>query len=273
VKFFMKVGLVGCGRVGSGLASFIRREPINEKIQLSILISRTYDERAKKIVQEHGCLWTADVKAALNGLDLIVEAASVEFVRDWAVAILSSGVDLLVLSSGVFLDQNVWQAARSAAIKANSKIHIPSGAIGAMDVLKAASLTRIDRLVLISRQAPSNLGFSNCQRSEHFPSIEPVTLFEGSAKDAVARYPKHLNIAATILLATSAWDQLTIKLVSDPTVHSAQHELLMEGEFGSLSLKLQHHPTSDSVRVSRMSWQSAVSLLMELCEDKVRIGS
>lgn len=269
----MKVGLVGCGRVGSGLAAFVKQKPINEKIQLSVLISRKYDERAKKIVKEHGCHWTADVKAGLNGLDLIVEAASAEFVRDWAVAILSSRVDLLVLSSGAFVDQKVWQAARSAAIKANSSIYIPSGAIGAMDVLKAASLTRIDRLILISRQAPGNLGFSNCQGPEHFPSIEPVTLFEGSAKDAVAKYPKHLNITATVLLATSAWDKLTVKLVSDPSVHSSQHELFMEGEFGSLSLKLQHHPTSDSVRVSRMSWQSAVSLLMELCDDKVRIGS
>jgi len=269
----MKVGLVGCGRLGYSLANFLRQKNFRDRIQLVFLVSRKYNERAQKIVKDHHCCWTNNIRDALKGVDLILETASAQFIRDWAVFILSSGIDLMALSTGPFVDQAFWERVCHTAYKSKSRIYIPSGAIGGMDILKAARLTRIDKLLLVSRQSSKNFDIVENRELQSSFKNGPTLLFEGSAQEAVKRYPKHINIAATVLIATKAWNKLTVKLISDPSIKCAQHKLFMEGEIGKLSLKFTHRPVSESIRIGNMSWQSAVSFLLELNQSTVHIGT
>ena len=79
---------------------------------------------------------------------VIVEAASQQAAKDYVPKIVSAGIELIVMSTGALLDLNVDL----------SHVHVPSGAIGGLDVISSAALAGIKEVILTSRKNPKAFG-------------------------------------------------------------------------------------------------------------------
>ena len=129
--------------------------------------------------------------------------------------------------------------------KANAsgaRIYIPSGAIGAIDLVKAASIMNVDEILLITRKPPkafkgspgaSNIDLNNLEK--------PQVLFEGNAEDVVKLFPANVNIAATLSLASGG--DVKVRVVADPTIDLNIHEIIIKGDFGEAKIILRNTPS------------------------------
>ncbi|MFD5849027.1 Gfo/Idh/MocA family oxidoreductase [Cytobacillus pseudoceanisediminis] len=134
----MKLALIGGGNIGRFLLQSINIDCLIPNAKIIGLHTRC-QEQAKELSREFEAEIFEDVESLLKSdADLVIEAATVEAVEEYAASILLSGKDLVVSSVGALADREFYKCLEEICILNNTKIHLPSGAIGGLDVLKAA---------------------------------------------------------------------------------------------------------------------------------------
>jgi aspartate dehydrogenase len=244
-----KVGLIGCGAIGTVISGAIDKGLI--KCDELILFDRNV-ERAEKIKNSLHVRVTI-VKSLEEMLRLkptvIVEAASQQAVREYANRILKKNIELIIMSVGALLDFKV---------KSN-KIHIPSGAIGGLDAISSASIAGIDQVILTTRKNPKTLNMDN--KAE-------IMVFEGSAEEAVRRFPREMNVAATLALTTQP-EKVKVQVISDPEADKNIHEIKIMWKHGDMQLKFANEPHPENPRTSALAPWSAIKLLKQVLDKAV----
>ena len=240
----MKVGIIGCGAIGTLIAEAVeRRIVICDELIL-------YDFDAKKSdVLKNSLNFPVTAVASLNEMlklepKVIVEAASQQAAREYVERVVSAGIDLIVMSTGALLDLNVQ----------SSKIHVPSGAVGGLDALSSAALAGIDEVVLTSRKNPRAFEMNN---------REAKVVYEGSAEEAARLYPREMNVAATLALTVKPV-KVSVQVVSDPAVQRNTHEFQVKWRFGEMFLRFANEPHPENPRTSALAAWSAIKLLQSL---------
>ena len=240
----MKVGIIGCGAIGTLIAEAVeRRIVICDELIL-------YDFDAKKSdVLKNSLNFPVTVVASLDEMlklepKVIVEAASQQAAREYVERVVSAGIDLIVMSTGALLDLNVQ----------SSKIHVPSGAIGGLDALSSAALAGVDEVVLTSRKNPRAFEMNN---------REAKVVYEGSAEEAARLYPREMNVAATLALTVKPV-KVSVQVVSDPAVQRNTHEFQVKWRFGEMFLRFANEPHPENPRTSALAAWSAIKLLQSL---------
>ena len=135
----IRFGIVGCGFLGNIVAN-AWKDGFLEDYELVGVTSRSQESR-DKTAAETGCRSCRDLAELLSlEPEYIVEAASVEAVRDMACTVLEHGVSLVLLSIGAFADAAFYGQVRDAARRGCAKVHLANGAIGGFDVLQTITL-------------------------------------------------------------------------------------------------------------------------------------
>jgi aspartate dehydrogenase len=240
------VGLIGCGAIGTVLAEAVERKLVvcDELI--------LFDVDAAKAEQLKSALrFPATVVASLDEMlrrkpKVIVEAASQQAARDYVSRIAAENIELIVMSTGALLDLNVDL----------SRVHVPSGAIGGLDALSSAALAGIDDVVLTSRKNPRAFDMDN---------EAPKVVYEGSAEEAAKRFPREMNVAATLALTVKPV-KVQVRVISDPAVRRNTHEIQVKWRFGEMFLRFANEPHPDNPRTSALAAWSAIRLLQTLLE-------
>lgn len=130
----MKVGIIGCGAIANIIASSIVPEDNN------IDIEYFYDndvERAENLASFANGVAVLDLEDMLDKVDLVLECASPDSVKEHAPNVLSHGVDMIIMSIGAFMDKefyNEWMI-----FVKGTRIHLPSGAVVGLDGIKAVA--------------------------------------------------------------------------------------------------------------------------------------
>ena len=186
-------------------------------------------------------------------MNLIVECANVEAVKQYAPQIIQQK-DLLIISVGALVDPFLYKELEETAKLKGNKVYLPSGAIGGLDVLRAANaLGGLDNVTLITRKPAQALSKT--------PIEKETIIFEGSAKDAITNYPKNANIAIIISLSGIGVEKTSVKIIADPAVTKNIHTLKAEGDFGKLELTLENNPSPNNPKTSYLT---ALSILFSL---------
>ena len=240
----LKVGLVGCGAIGTVLAEAIDRKLVDcdELLLYDIDASKAYDLKNKLSFPVTVTRSVEDLLAMKP--KVVVEAASQHAASECVPKIVSEGIDVIVLSTGALLDLNVDL----------SLVHLPSGAIGGLDAFSSAALAGIEQVVLTSRKNPKALGRRN--------QVEE-TVYEGDAEEAARSFPREMNVAATLALTVKP-AKVKVRVVSDPAVKRNTHEIQLKWQFGEMFLRFANDPHPDNPHTSALAAWSAIRLLREI---------
>jgi aspartate dehydrogenase len=244
VRAKKKVGLIGCGAIGTVLAEAIERKLV---VCDELVVYDIDDSKAQKL--KGNLKFPVTIAGSVDELlaskpKVVVEAASQQAAKEYLPKIVSSGAQAIVMSTGALLGLKVDFG----------RVHVPSGAIGGLDALSSAALAGIDEVVLTSRKNPKALGKDN--------TVE-VVVYEGFAEEAARLFPREMNVAATLELTVKP-AKVRVRVVSDPAVTRNTHEIQVKWRFGEISLRFANDPHPDNPHTSALAAWSAIKLLQNL---------
>jgi aspartate dehydrogenase len=241
-----RVGVIGCGAIGTIIAEAFERRTL----ACDELILYDYElERAEKLKSQ--LHFPTRVVLSLDEMlrlkpKVVVEAASQQAARDYVGRIVAEGAEVIVMSTGALLGLNL----------VSRRVHVPSGAIGGLDALAAAALAGVDEVVLTTRKNPKALDVDYG---------EERVVYEGDAEEAARRFPREMNVAATLALTVKP-TRVKVRVVSDPLVHRNTHEIHVKWRFGEMFLRFANDPHPENPRTSALAAWSAIKLLQKLLE-------
>lgn len=265
------VAIIGCGVIGSTLAKAIDAgEAGNSKLSIIYDIKPERAETLANMLNSKPQVAKNAAEVYVNKhVDLVVEAASQVAVEQYSVSVLNAGKDLMVMSVGAFSDEKLFNDVCATAIRTKHKVYVPSGAILGIDGVKAAKLASIDEVMLTTRKPPATLAYSGYLKKRGISVAglkAPLTVFEGSARDAVKAFPKSVNVAATISLAGVGLDKTKVRVVADPSLNRNIHELQVRGEAGEFTIRTQNVPSPQNPKTSYLAALSAIRTLRRITE-------
>jgi aspartate dehydrogenase len=251
----LRAGLLGCGNIGGIIAR--QRPPVS-----FITVYDRAADRAQAVADPLGAAVAPTFEALIAGdFDILIEAASVDALRDHGEQILAAGKDLVALSVGALADQAYRDRLVTLARRLGRRIRIPSGALFGLDNIKVARISRLQELVLRTTKSP---------RSMSLQATERRLLFRGAAGDCIRHYPKNVNVAVALSLA--AGQEATVELWVDPAATVNTHEILVRGEFGETEIRVANLPCLDNPATSYLAALSVLTLLRDL-ENPLVVGT
>lgn len=256
----MRLGLIGCGSIGTTVAASIARGDLP-----NIELIGAADERP---VANPGCPVFPNVAALLDCRpELILEAASADAVRTLASQVLEGGADLMIVSVGAFADMDLLDRLLELAQQHKRKLYVPSGAIGGLDIIKAASMDGLEECRLTTTKPPA--AFRHVpyirDRAVDLDGMQQATiLFEGTARRAACLFPQNLNVAVAISLAGLGVDKTTVRIVADPASLRNVHEVYIRGKFGEASIRLLNLPSPNNPKSSYLTSLSVIATLRRI---------
>ena len=259
-----RVSILGCGAIGTNLASAIDNGEVSdvniEGIYDGIMSKATILSDALKskpfVAPDMGSLLDLDA-------DLVVEAASQDAIRSFGLKIVESGKDLMVMSVGALLDDDLHSRLFQMAKSNKRKIIIPTGAIAGIDALKACS-GKISAVKLVTRKRPEALAgapFFETNKIDLNSLEQNTVLFDGSAVDAVKLFPSNVNVAAILSLAGIGKEQTKVVVIADPNIKTNSHEITVTGEFGEFRINMDNIPHPLNQGTSYLAVLSAIEAI------------
>lgn len=273
----LKVGLIGCGAIGNviynaivhGVAPGSDKDSHNLSERFEVV--GVYDLKLEESRKMAGKLAVDNFeKFLLLDMDIVVEAASQNAVREYGEIILESGKELLIMSVGAFSDDLLLKRIREAAIKNEKRVYLPSGAISGIDAIKAVKEFIVEASLTTTKNPRSLVGAPFFENKDI--DIDPsklkgkTVLFEGSAREAIDLFPQNVNVAAILSLAGVGFDRTKIRIIADPDTDKNTHEIMVKGAFGTIRTISENVPSPDNPKTSYLAAISAVQTLRNLRE-------
>ena len=253
----LKIGVIGYGAI----AQYVARALPAHNARLAVAIVRPGREDAASAALGSDVEITTTVTHA--AADFIVDCAGHEALRQHGEGVLAAGIPLATVSLGALADAGLYQQLQVAAQTGGVALHLCSGAIGALDALSAAREGHLDQVSYIGRKPPHGWKGSRAQDMIDLdrPGPNPVTHFEGSARDAALLYPKNANVAAAVALAGLGFDATRVALISDPNAVANTHEITARGDFGEFVFTISGQTLPGNPRTSALAAMSVLSTI------------
>lgn len=255
----MKLGIIGCGAIGTDVAKAADCfDEINDIYLFDI------DEKASHLL--HSDLAKSkevSVEQLIDKSDIVFEAASQKAVQKYAKPILEHGKDLIIMSIGSLFDDVFREELEVLAKKMNCKIYLPSGAVCGIDGILSASIDVIDKVTLVTTKSPKALEKKIDKRT---------VIFRGSAREAVKKFPKNINVAANLSIAGIGFDDTYVEIVVDPVATRNSHKILAHGSFGRLRAVVENMPHPNNPGSSYLASLSAIATLKRIL-NPIQIGA
>lgn len=194
--------------------------------------------------------------------DLVIEAAGQQVVAEMGVPCLKAGLDLVICSVGAMADDVLCSQLLAAAELGGARIRVPSGAVAGLDYLQAIA-GRADAEVMYESRKPVAAWRAELPALGIDPETltESHVLFSGSAKEAARRYPKNLNVAATLALAGIGMERTRVEVVVDPAARGNQHTVKVRSALGEMQLSLLNAPSPSNPKTSWLVAQSVLAVV------------
>jgi aspartate dehydrogenase len=268
-----KVGIIGCGTIGADLAKKIAAKKFP-----ALRLACVFDcdlPRARTVTKSLPGRVSVSRSAAelIGSVDIIIEAASSACAFEYAAAALRSGKDIIVMSVGGLLDD--FTALAQCAEKSAGTLYVPSGAICGIDGMLAARESSITRVTLTtSKPVRGLLGAPYfAKKGIDLSRIKKETVvFEGTALQAIRYFPKNVNVAAILSLASLGIKKTRVRIVTSPDFTRNSHHICAEGSFGRLESRMDNVPSPTNPKTSYMAVLAAEALLRKITAS-IQIGT
>ncbi len=282
----LKIGIVGCGAIGSSLAKAIVSD-FSEKAELVSLydidIEKAYNlsmalaigsqTMVSRPIKFNKKLAALNLEDLINKVDLVIEATRADTAFDIVKRVLSLSKDIMIMSIGGIIQH--YKELKVLTEEKKVHIFIPSGAICGIDGLKAASLGKINKVILTTKKPPKAfLGAPYLLNKKiRLDNIDKDTvLFEGDASEAIKAFPQNINVAATLSMAGIGPEATVVRIVASPTLTRNIHEIEIDSDAGKIIVVLENVVHPDNPKTSYLAVLSAIATLKQILEP-IKIGT
>lgn len=257
--------LIGSGSLGSIIGNAVSQE-LSEEYEILGVLSRRV-ENAKKLAEAIGCKAYQSLDEALDDKpDYIVEAATAEVFKEVGEEILANGISMIPLSVGALADTKFYNQVEKTALENESRIHIPTGAVGGLDVLRGAISMEDVEVRITTEKSPESLNGAPFLKGRKLSVEKAEEIFSGVAKEAIVHFPKNVNVAVATALAGAGVENTKVSINSIPGLESNRHTIEVVGETIQISTTVETTPSEDNPKSSSLAAYSVISLLKELAD-------
>ncbi|HJH31278.1 MAG TPA: aspartate dehydrogenase [Methanosarcinaceae archaeon] len=262
----LKVGVVGCGAIGAEICKAI------DEGSMSVELYAIYDRTSEHVVAVKAELKNTDpqvldVVEMVKHVDLVIEAASQVAVPEIALTALNAGCDLMIMSIGALADEELRNTVFGLAKEQDSKVYLPSGAIAGLDGLKSGMSAEVYSVILTTQKPPRGFEGAPFIVRNHI-NLDNITcrtvLFEGTANEAVRAFPANVNVAASLSIAGIGFEKTKVRIIADPALSTNMHEILVEGDFGKFTTKVENVPSPTNPKTSYLAALSAIATIKKI---------
>lgn len=251
------LGLIGYGSIASTLMEVLQQS-LDQPIGRVVCLVRTASlEKKRRALAD--CADVAvhiDVVDALEDLvaaqpDLVIECAGHSAVQNYVASLLNRGIETVVTSIGALSNADLHAELVAAATAGNSRMVLPAGAVGGIDILSAVSRSGVDSVTYTSRKPPRAWQGTPAEKLLDLEGLaEEAVFYQGTARAAASDYPKNANVAATIALAGAGFENTRVRMVADPTVDCNVHEFEVRSAAAELSVTVRGRPSPQNPKTS-----------------------
>ena len=256
------VALLGCGALGSVLAEGLQQH-LGDTYTLTGILCST-PARNQAAADRFSCKGYQSLEALLaDRPDYVAEAATGEAVRTCGSAVLRGGSELILLSAGVLADETLRRDLETAAREGGAHLWIASGAIGGFDLMRTMSLVEEPSPCVDSLKSPASLQGAPFLQGRQLGD-NPCRIFDGTVREAIAGFPKNVNVAVAAALAAADVEQAHARIDSQPGLTDNLHWITLKNASVSASIEIASRPAPDNPRSSSLAAWSVLALLREL---------
>jgi len=267
----IKVGIIGCGTIGSELARACLNG-LRDGIEL-VGICDLDEKKAGSLKSSlKNDVPVLGMERLIKKSDLVVEAASASVSADVLKNAIKNKKDIMMMSIGGIIGN---EALLQDADKAGIKVYLPSGAVCGIDGLKSGGAGRIDSVTLTTRKPPKALDGAPYLKEKNIRLADingETVIFDGSAKEAIKGFPQNVNVCAALSLAGIGADRTRVKIVTSPEYTKNTHDVEIAGDFGKIFTRTENVPSSSNPKTSRLAILSAIATLGGAVRN-VRVGT
>ncbi len=259
------VALLGCGALAR---LFARHLPdVLPDVRLTGAFCRT-PEACQAFAADFGCRAAASLEELLaDAPDYVVEFAGGGAVRAHARAVLEK-TNLITASIGAFADPAFFEDVKSVAQTHGTRLFLPNGAVGGLDLLQTFALMGGARLEIENKKAPRSLNGAPYLAGRALSETQPETVFTGSVQDAIAGFPKNVNVAIAASVAASAPDAV-VTIRSVPGAAENTHRIKIRNDLMHAELTIASQPDPANPKSSTSTAWSVLALLKNLTSSVV----
>jgi len=253
-----RVAIVGLGPIGTKVAKALD-DGIDGLVLAAISIQNPAKHQAflAKLKKPPAILPIDDLCAVA---DIVIECAPGKLVRSIVAPFVSRGKTAIVLSAGALLEnEDLIELAK----RNGGQIVVPTGALIGLDAVTAAAEGKIQSVRMVTRKPVSGLAGAPYLVENNIDIadiVEPLKIFEGTARDAAKGFPANLNVAVALSLAGLGADRTILQIWADPTVTRNVHRVEVESDSARFSMSIENIP-SENPKTGRITALSVIAYL------------
>jgi aspartate dehydrogenase len=259
----LRLAVAGLGAIGLTIARRVAEGAI-PGVRLIAVAARD-QERAHKTMAGLGAsasvLPLADLAEAA---EVIVECLPAKHFLEVAEPAIAAGRIFMPLSVGALIDHI---ALVDRARTTGARILAPTGALLGLDAVRAAAEGNIREVSILTRKPPASLAGAPliAARGLALEELhEPLRVFAGSARQAIAGFPANVNVAVALALAGIGPDRTRVEVWADPTVRRNTHTVRVTSDAADLTMTIENLPSQENPRTGRITALSALAALRRL---------
>ncbi|MFC3419953.1 aspartate dehydrogenase [Salinicoccus hispanicus] len=245
----MNIGIIGAGAIANVMLGRINHDA-HENLKVNSVLVRDM-EKYQHLEREFGIQLYTDLDDFLaSDIDIVVEAANVEVAKSVLPQVLREK-DAMLISVGALADGETVAQLMQIAKTNDTALHLPSGAIGGLDLLQnAQSHGELESVKLTTRKPAAALTYERIEAEK--------AVFEGKAADAIQHFPKNMNVAVILAMAGIGMERTQVILIADPRTDKNTHHIEVKGVFGKASFTIENDPLPEN---QNTSYLAAISIL------------
>jgi aspartate dehydrogenase len=257
-----RIGILGFGAIGRSLLDAWQARPVERHALAALLVRDHQRQEALQCVPAGVRVCTALDEFLASDLQLVLEVAGHGAVHEHGEAILSAGVDLMLISVGSLADAALAQRLEQAASHSGGRMLLPAGAIAGLDGLLSLRRAGLSAVKYTSTKPPASWKDTPADGAFRLDELtRPTVVFSGTAAEAARLYPKNANLAAAVALAGLGLERTQVELVADPSITENIGRIDAESPCASLSVVLGGKSAASNPKTSQITGMSILAAL------------
>jgi len=244
-----KFGLIGFGTIGSHVFRRVEEEGLME---MGFIFE--VDQKKTESVDPSLLLASFD-DFEKRAVDLVVEAANAQVVTELGLQILKKS-DFLIFSLTALTDDDFRQRMETMAKTSGTRIYIPHGGIIGLDGIHDGREV-IEEVHITTTKHPKNLGLPD------EGATQPWVVYDGPTRGACERFPRNVNVHASIALTGLGFDKTRSKIIADPGTNRMTQVVEVMGK--GLRWKIQTESIPAGAVTGAYTPESAYQTVKRIC--------